>query len=413
SERKNCWLRSAVRAIPAHLVAVGWRRRVAHGDRGQMVLGAGQSLVVVAYPTSVSIGKYQPGRRSRRASRDLSAVAFKDPVSGQRMTIKEMLQKTYTDGFIVLKDGKVSAEQYFNGMTPDSPHLLMSMTKSVVGTLTGILVAQGKIRVDARVTDYVPELKGTVYDDATVRQALDMTVAARLPPDPYKAIDQAAGWITPDASSAHGLHAFLKTLTLKNGPHGRKFLYLDPSPQVISWIIERVTHEDFSTVLQEQIWSKLGTEHDGYVLLDHYQEAYTTPGINFTLRDMARFGQMMVQGGEYNGQRIVPAEWVKDIRGGGDPRAWQAARAEEPPHPEMPGYANGSYRSYWWMADQKCGRYAAIGLGAQLMVVDPIANMVVVKFSSPPDIDAGERMTLTAYYGVDEIIGTLTGHRCP
>jgi len=201
-------------------------------------------------------------------------------------------------------------------------------------------------------------------------------------------------------------------LTHKDGPHGRKFLYLDPSPQVMCWIIERVTHKDLSQVLEEEIWAKLGAESDAYVLLDRYQEAYTTPGLNMTLRDMGRFGQMVLQGGTANGRQIVPRNWIAEIEAGGDPAAWLAARKDRPAGPEMPGYANGSYRDYWWHASQACGRYAAIGLGEQLMVIDPVAHMVIVKFSSAPDEASGEAMTLTAYHGADAIIRALTGHGC-
>jgi len=347
-----------------------------------------------------------------QAHQDLSNITFDDPISHSRLTVAKMLESTYTDGFLVLKDGRVVTEQYFNGLQPNSPHLLMSMTKSVVGTLTGILIARGQIRAEAQVTEYLPELKGTVFDNAAVRNLLDMTVAAKLDDDPYDAIDRASGWLPPKANSAPGLRAFLRTLNHKDGQHGRKFLYLDPSPQVMCWIIERVTHKDFAQVLQDEIWSKLGAENDAYVLLDHYQEAYTTPGINITLRDMGRFGQMMVQDGSYNAQQIVPRAWVADIRAGGDPQAWLAAKQGRPPEPEMPGHAAGSYRDYWWMADRKCGRYTAIGLGEQLMIVDPIAHMVIVKFSSTPDAEAGERLTLTAYYAADAIIRALSGHGC-
>lgn len=345
------------------------------------------------------------------APRDLSKITFTDPVSNRKMTVSGMLAATYTDGFIVLQNGKVVSEQYFNGMTPSSHHLIMSMTKSVVGSLAGILVAQGKIRPSERVTAYLPELKDTVYGHATVRQVLDMIVSAKIDPaDPYWGDDQAAGWIPPGPAAAPGLQAYLLTMKQKDGPDGRKFLYLDPSPLVISRIMEKVDNEDFSQILESELWSKLGARHDAYILLDHYQEAYTTPGLNTTLRDFARFGEMMLGDGYYNGQQIVPRKWVEDIVRGGSESAWQAAR--HPGEGSMPGYADGSYRSFWWVAGHSCGRYAAIGLGGQLLVVDPVAHMVVVKFSSSPSPEAGESSTDTALYGIDAVIRTLSGHGC-
>jgi CubicO group peptidase (beta-lactamase class C family) len=346
-----------------------------------------------------------------QARRDLSGISFFDPVSKRRMTIREMLARTDTDGFMVLQGGKIVSEQYFNGMTPNTQHLLMSMTKSVVGTLAGIMVSKGKLRPDALVVDYLPQLKGTVYGRATVREVLDMTVSAQIDPsNPYFGDDQAADWIPPGPDAAPGLRAFLLTMKKKSGPDGRKFLYLDPSPLVISWIIERMTDTDFSASLQQNIWSKLGAQEDSYVLLDGYQEAYTTPGLNMTLRDLARFGQMMAQDGWYNGQQIVPRHWVEDIRAGGSQSAWQAARDSE--DESLPGYEHGSYRSFWWVAQKSCGRFAAIGLGGQLLIVDPVANMVVAKFTSAPSPEAGDSGIRTAFYGADAIIRALSGHGC-
>jgi len=346
--------------------------------------------------------------------RDLGKVTFTDPVTHRPMSVEEMLSATYTDGFIVLEHGVVVFERYMNGLTRTTPHLLMSITKSFVGTLTGILVERGQIDPDALVTRYLPELEGSVFQGAKVRDLLDMTVAARIGDDPYTPIDQAAGWLPGDASSPAGLRRFLLTLKDRDGAHGAKFIYLDPSPQVMAWIIERVTREDFSAVLQQRIWSRLGAESDAYIVLDHHQEAYTTPGLNVTLPDLARFAQMMAQGGRYNGRQIVPRRWVEQIRAGGDRAAWNAgiASGNYDDIKALPGHLHGSYRDYWWGTDSACGRFAGIGIGGQVMVVDPIANVVAVKLSSTPDIASGEATTITAYQAIDAIIRTLSKHGC-
>jgi CubicO group peptidase (beta-lactamase class C family) len=345
------------------------------------------------------------------APRDVSSISFEDPVSKRHMTIGEMLRTTYTDGFLVLKDGKIVTEQYFHGMKPGDPHLVMSVTKSFVGALAGILTDRRQLRIDALITDYLPELKGTAYDGATVRNALDMTVATILDDDVYKRIDQAMGWVPADDTSSPGLLAFLTTLTKRNGAHGVRFLYLDPSPQVIGWIMERATKTEVGELLQNEIWAKLGAEQDAYILLDAHQEAFAPAGLNVTLRDLARFGQMMLQHGRYNGHQIVPRHWVDDIRMGGNLDAWRAGHANSGDD-QLPAYDNGSYRSFWWVADRSCGRFAAIGLGGQTVIVDPVADMVVVKFSSSPDATTGAKITRTEFQAADAIIRTLSGHGC-
>ena len=108
---------------------------------------------------------------------DLSGLAFKAP-DGKQMTVHKMLQTTYTDGFIVLHQGKVVFEKYYNGMTPGTRHLLMSVSKSVTGTLAGILVNDGRLNPTLKVVDYIPELKNSPgFADATVREVLDMTTS--------------------------------------------------------------------------------------------------------------------------------------------------------------------------------------------------------------------------------------------
>jgi CubicO group peptidase (beta-lactamase class C family) len=189
------------------------------------------------FPTANISRGTAPAAPLKEARRDLSTVTFTDPVSHRSMTVEEMLGATYTDGFIVLKDGAIVFERYLNGLTRTTPHLLMSITKSFVGTLTGILAERGQIDPQALVTDYLPELKGTVFEGAKVRNLLDMTVAAKIGDDPYTPIDQSAGWLPGDASSAAGLRKFLATLKERDGSHGTKFIYLDPSPQAMAWII--------------------------------------------------------------------------------------------------------------------------------------------------------------------------------
>lgn len=109
------------------------------------------------------------------APRDLSSVAFVDK-GGSEVSVDQMLAATYTDGFVVLQDGHLVAEAYDNGLTPDRPHILMSVTKSVAASLTGILADRGLLDPDALIVDLLPEVAGSAYGDATIRHLLDMTV---------------------------------------------------------------------------------------------------------------------------------------------------------------------------------------------------------------------------------------------
>ena len=349
---------------------------------------------------------------------DLASITFTDPISQKTMSVAAMLDRTFTDGFLVLHHGKIAAESYRNGMTADDPHMLMSVSKSVMGALAGILAAQGKLDPAKLVTAYIPEMQGTVYEGATVRNLLDMTVddpteraaftSAEGTAKAYEAVDEAGGWLPSTSTTAPGLRAYLTSLHRPHGLHGQQFLYLDQSAILIGWVMERATGKDLSQLLTENLWSKLGPEHDASMMLDHYQQAYSSAGFNATLSDLARFGQMMAQNGRYNGQQIVPAPWVKDIQTAGAAQQETGPSASAP----YPGHRHGLYRNFWWVTEKSCGRFAGIGLGGQLLIIDPIADMVVVKFDSVPSPELDDATFSTQYAAIDAIIHSLSGHTC-
>jgi CubicO group peptidase (beta-lactamase class C family) len=353
-----------------------------------------------------------------REEQDISKTTFTDPVTHKSMTVAEMLDATYTDGFLVLHRGRIVAESYRNGLTADDPHLLMSVSKSIMGTLAGILVGSGKFDPAKLVSDYIPEMKGTVYEGATVRDLLDMSVddpqaraalqTTQGTEKEYEAVDEAGGWLPATAASAPGLRAYLTDLRRPHGENGKRCLYLDQSAILIGWVMERAAGEDLSKLLTEQLWAKLGAEQDAYMLLDHHQQAYSSAGFNATLRDLGRFGQMMAQGGRYNGQQIVPAAWINDIRSNGTGKDDAGLAAPAP----WPGHLHGTYRSFWWNTEASCGRFAGVGLGGQLLIVDPVADMVVIKFDSVPSPQLDDSAFETQYRGIDAIIQAVSGHGC-
>jgi CubicO group peptidase (beta-lactamase class C family) len=346
------------------------------------------------------------------ALRDLDDISFARPGTKAPMSIAQMYAATDTDAFLVMKDGKIVTERYFNGMKAEDRHLLMSVSKSVLGVLAGIIIDQGRLDPNALITFYVPELKGSAYEGATVRNLLDMSVGMEFDED-YSSktsdlyrLDEAAGWVERGPTAANGLHEYLATLKKRHGAHGSEFRYISANTDAMGWVLERATHTDYAELVSKELWSKLGAERDAYVLLDGFQAAYADPGLNMTLRDLGRFSQMVLQGGLYNGHRIVPGSWIEDIRHGGDPEAWKKG-PEYSYFRTLSGYDEGSYRSYWYVADPRRGHIAAIGLAGQLIVIDPSSNTIIVKFSShaTPATDQYD----VEYAGAIAIIDALSG----
>ena len=314
---------------------------------------------------------------------DIDAVTFRPLGGNGTMTWAQSLDANYTDAIIVLHKGRVVYERYMGVMTPHSPHMAMSVTKSMFGTLGAMLVAEGKLDENALVTRYIPELASSGWADATVRQVLDMTTGLKYSEnyaDPQAEVWQhaRAGGILPRPPGYAGpgsFYEFLRTVQ-KQGEHGQAFAYKTVNTDVLGWLIRRATGQTVGEVLSERIWQKLGAEQDAYLLIDGEGTEFAGGGFNPALRDLARFGEMIRLGGRYNGQQIVPRAVVDDIRRGADPA--QFAKAG---YKLLEGW---SYRDMWWVSHNAHSAFSARGIHGQAIYIDPRAEMVIVRFGSHP-----------------------------
>jgi hypothetical protein len=301
-------------------------------------------------------------------------------------TVAQWLTDAYTDGFIVLHDGAVVYERYLNGQTPSSPHLMFSVTKSFTGTLALMLMEEGKLDATKTVAGYVPELAGTAFADATVQQVLNMTNSIEFDEtydDPKSDITRfAAAFSSCDGS----VYSYLQTLKKPNAQfaHGKAFHYVTPDPEVLGWIIRRVTGKNLAQVLEEKIWSKLGTDQDGYYWVDSQGTEMAGGGYNITLRDGARFGQMILDDGKFNGQQILSAAIAKRIKQPGDHEVFGRFYKNDPWYQSV-GFA---YHDQWWTFNNSHKAVSALGIHGQYIYIDPVARMVIVKQTSDPDADS-------------------------
>lgn len=314
----------------------------------------------------------------------LADLSFRD-AAGQPMTLQDLLAETYTDGFLVLHQGRVVTEQYFNGMTSQSHHLIWSCSKSIVGTLAGVLVYRGQLDPDALVSQYIPEIRDTGYGDATIRHLLDMRVDLDYEEDydPQSGIanvrqaDRAAGYSLPRSPVEYSSYDYLLTLK-QRGKSGQLFRYTTVTAELLGWVLQRAAHLSLPELLSRELWTKLGAEQDGYTIVDRLGNAAAGGGFCVTLRDLARFGQMIVQQGWFNDEQVIPTGWIHDILMGGDRRAFAASE-------DGRGYpANSSYRSFWWVIGGAKPALMAIGIHGQHLYLVPDQALVIVKFSSQP-----------------------------
>ena len=334
---------------------------------------------------------------------DLDGVTFTPLDGGPPMRWDEAFEAVYGDAVLVLHKGQIVYERYNGVMHADQPHIAFSVTKSYFGTLAEILIAEGSLDEDALVATYIPELSGSGFGDATVRQVLDMTTGLAYSEDytdPLADIVRfgiAVGALPPPPgyTGPFAAYDYLPSIA-KSGEHGAAFTYKSVNTEVVGWLIARVTGQRPHEALSSRIWSKLGAEHDAHIVVDSAGSPFTAGGLSLTLRDMARFGEMMRLGGYYNGQQIVPASVVAKIRAGGSASAFASAG-----YKALPG---ASYKSQWWVNHNAHGAFNARGIHGQAIYIDPTAEMVIVRFASHPKASNVhlDSISLPAYQAIAE-----------
>ncbi len=333
--------------------------------------------------TNVSRGSAAASILPRAERADIDGVNFQVLGTANTMTWAQSIDANFTDGIVVLHKGHIVYERYEGALKADGQHIAHSVTKSFVGTIGAMLLADGKLDASALVATYVPELKDSGFGNATVRQVLDMTTGIKYSEnyaDPKAEVFDhvRAGGVLPRPPGYAGpktFYEFLQTVQ-PEGAHGQAFAYKTVNTDAIGWMIRRATGKSIGENLQERIWSKLGAEQDAYFTVDSVGNEFAGGGMNASLRDMARFGEMMRLDGYYNGQQIVPKTVVADIRKGADKAQFATA-----------GYKllhDWSYRNMWWVSHNEHGAYAARGVHGQTIYVDPKAEMVIARFASFP-----------------------------
>jgi CubicO group peptidase (beta-lactamase class C family) len=339
--------------------------------------------------------------RGAGAARELASVpedlgGMTLPHGAGAATLDEFLERTYTDGFIVLRGETVIFERYLNGLEPSTRHSLMSVSKSIAGMLAGVCGLDPAVKV----TDLVPELAGSAYGDATARDVLDMAVAVRFrqeyddPTSELQREDRAAGWRPPLPGDPPGSQAFLATLRGAGRP-GERFQYCSPNTDVLAWMLMRAAGRPYPELL-EDLWRAIGADQDALVTVDAAGFPFACAGMCATLRDLARFGRLVLDGGAREGSAVIPAAWVDETRTGeGTPvrtaPEWESVTGRFP---------DARYHNQWWVTGDGRGSVYGMGIFGQWLWLDPASDTVIAKLSSLPDAfrpqDASEHLVALA-----------------
>lgn len=338
---------------------------------------------------------------------NIDTLTFVPWNSDEEITWEASLGKNYTDGILILHQGKIVFEKYFAALTEVGKHALMSVTKSFTGTLAQMLVAEGVLDDSKTVVEYVPGLKDSAFADATVREVMDMTTALKFSEDysnPDAEIWQYAIAGSPlpkpkDYDGPVGYDEYLETVQ-KDGEHGAAFAYKSVNADALGWIISKATGKPLNQLLSEKIWQPLGMEQDGYYNVDALATPSAAGGLSAGLRDLGRFGEMIRNQGSWQGEQIVPQSVIEDIQQGGSQEKF--AKSDY----DTLASKGWSYRDMWWITNNEDGAFTARGIHGQTIYIDPRAEMVLVRFASHPVAanSANDPYSLPAYQAVADYL---------
>ena len=306
---------------------------------------------------------------------------------GNKIVSKEFLSRTDTSALLILKDGKISFEQYWLTGGEDKQWISFSLAKSFISALIGIAIKKEKIKsIDDSITDYVPKLKNSAYNNVRIKDILQMSSGALWNEDysdPSSDINR-IGRVFAIGGSFDKIAMAMKN-ELVPGTFNR---YNSIDTQVLGMLLRETVGSSISEFMNEVLWEPIGAEYESYWIVDSNNMEMAFGGFNATARDYAKLGELYRLEGKLNDQQIVPSQWVRD------------SITPDAPH-LIPGdnlYSENDrgYGYQWWIPDISSGDFTGIGVYNQFIYVSPKANMVIVKLSA------------NSLYGKSQIINNLS-----
>ena len=300
--------------------------------------------------------------------------------AGQTKTLDDFVKESSTLGLLVVKDGQIEYEQYFQGTSDESLYTSWSMAKSFVATVIAKAVHDGLIESwDDPAEKYAPQYAGSDFGATSIRALIDM--ASGIEFDENYASETSD--IRPFFFGAFIQQKDPDSLLLKfkrSRAEYNDFEYISPNSHVLSAVLRGVYKERLVDIMQREIWEPLGMASNANWLQHKDGDQGQALGyccLNATLKDYARFGlfHMQAQLGEGQGVEELPSEWVARL----------TKPATETHEPGGDLYSGRGYSSHFWLPIDGEGMFFAAGVYGQFIWMDPARNLMVVRTSSDPN----------------------------
>lgn len=322
----------------------------------------------------VAHGSPYPLPQAPRALRSLSFV-----YDGSTVTLDRYLHSNRVTGLLILKNGTITHESYRLGNTSQTRWASWSVVKSMTSTLLGAAIQDRYIAsLDERVTQYLPELSHSAYDSVTLRDLVQMTSGVRWSETYTEPGSDRRRMLELQMAQRPGIILqFLRTLP-RAAPPGTQWNYSTGDSHVLGAVIRAAVRRPLSQYLSEKIWKPFGMESDATWWLES-PDGLEIGGSGFsaTLRDYARFGLLVLNGGKAGGRQLVPANWFRDAG-----------------MPKQVGGKMVDYGYMWWSMDLEDdpihrGAFEATGIFGQFLYINPRHNVVIAVWSARPSPSGG------------------------
>jgi CubicO group peptidase (beta-lactamase class C family) len=275
------------------------------------------------------------------------------------------MRSTNASGVLVLKDGKIVLERYGLGRTSSERWTSFSVAKSITAMLVGAAIADGKLRLNEPVTEVIPELKGSTYEGVTLRHLLTMSSGVKWNEDYADLNSNIAKAGEPIEAGVNPFVAYVRKLPRENAP-GAAFHYNTSNTDIVGVMVSRATGGTLADYLSRKIWKPYGMGEDAVWMVDYGGQERGGCCISMTLRDYARFGQFVLEGGRVGDKWVVPQDWTRE--------ATRVQISNGRPSPAGYGY-------FWWVGAEA---YEASGIFGQSILIYPQDRLVIVINSAWP-----------------------------
>lgn len=294
-------------------------------------------------------------------------------------------------GLLITRSNEIWHEEYRFKRNPEMRFFGWSMTKSIVGLLTGIALEQKKLdSVDDRIDKYVPQLVGHPFADITLRNLLNMTSGINICESfcsPINGFERYGfsqiGYSPSRGQGTDQIQALLHFKWGRNEPQGVKFNYTDINPVLVAWVLETVYQKPLTLITEQQLWQPMGAAADATWLTDSKGFTFSGAGVSATLRDWARIGMLVAHDGYLNGLQIVPKKWIEDTANHSEKD--QATRFNV----ARPGRA---YKNFFWHHTADGGILRMAGAMSQNVLIDRKSKTILVQTGVSNEDGAEEMM---------------------